>query len=613
MHASKFLVKMMSLPEQVLQPQLATETIARIDSDAARSLDASTTFIDVTCDAQLRVWLTLSEHCNEGIMICDPYKRILYVNAAFERVTGFSASEAIGYTPAILKSGEQDAAFYASMWSDIFTKGYWRGEICNRRKNGDLYSEWLTLAAVRNADNEIIHYVAVFSDLTQRKRTEETVRHLVSHDPLTQLPNRHSLTDRLAGMIDDAAANDSRVALMLLDLDQFKTINDSLGHESGDLLLRSIGERLKRSVRSADVVARLGGDEFAIALPNVSDASAADRIARKVLAQIALPLTIDNRELELSACIGVCLYPDDAQDASGLIRNADTAMYRAKRRGRGSRTFYTSAMSREARERLDLESALLRAIRYKQFVLHYQPQIDLRTGEILSVEALIRWKRPGVGLVMPGDFITLAEERGLIAEIGDWVLEEAAVQSVLWDRAGLPPFGIAVNVSASQFHGNDFVERLTRILTYKHLAMSRLELEITENIIMRDSEATLTILEKLRALGVSLSIDDFGTGYSSLSYLRRFPIDEIKIDRSFVHEMTKDEGAAGIVRGIIELAHSLKLQVIAEGVETCEQLKRLMDLKCDRVQGYLVSRPVPAAEFEEFLAQWPKRWHTMTG
>ena len=574
-------------------------------------LFASPAILNASQDNQLRVWSALSHYCSEGILICDAEQRIAFVNPAFERVTGYSAAEAIGKTPRILHSGRQKPEFYQRMWADVAATGHWCGEICNRRKNGELYIEWLALAAVRNASGEVVYYIGVFSDLTRFKQTEAVVRHLTNHDILTQLPNRNMLADSLAGLIAQARAKGGRVALMLLDLDRFKNINDSMGHEFGDLLLRTIGNRLTAAMRRTDVVARVGGDEFAIALPDVSTPAEADRVAVKVLAELARPMQLGEREFEISGCIGLCMYPDDADRASEMIRNADTAMYHAKQMGRGSRLFYQDSMSREAREKLDLETDLRRASRQGEFVLHYQPQIDLRTGQMLSVEALIRWNRPHVGLVMPKDFIAVAEERELIAEIGEWTLNAAAEQAGIWDRAGLPPFGIAVNVSASQFHCEGFVDRLAEILRRNHANASRIQLEITEGVIMRDNVATIDILKRLHALGVSLSVDDFGTGYSSLSYLRNFPLDEIKIDQSFVRDMTREEGAAGIVRGIVELAHSLKLQVIAEGVESAEQLKRLMALRCDRAQGFLISRPLPAAELGHFMQEWTKRWNEL--
>jgi diguanylate cyclase (GGDEF)-like protein/PAS domain S-box-containing protein len=563
-------------------------------------------------DDQARIWATLSEHSQEGVMICDTEQRILFVNRAFERVTGYAAAEVVGLTPRILQSGQQGPSFYAAMWSDVLNKGVWQGEICNKRKNGELYIEGMSLACVRNAANKPIYYIAAFSDVTQRKRRETRLEYLATHDTLTDLPNRKTFARLLSEVIENARIYDQHVALLLLDIDRFENVNDSMGHDCGDLLLQTISKRLLALTRRSDIVARVGGDEFAIALINMPNEADVDRIAKKVLADISQPIAVAGREFEVTGCIGISKYPDDAQDGSQMIRHADTAMHRAKIVGRNTRQFYTGSMSHEARARLDLEADLVRAIRQEQFVLHYQPQIDLRTGDVLSVESLIRWNRPGKGLVMPGEFIAFAEEHDLIAEIGDWTLKSATEQAVAWDREGIAPIGIAVNVSAPQFHCGRFVERIANILEDAKLAPCRLELEITEGVIMRDNNATIDILQQLQALGVSLSIDDFGTGYSSLSYLRRFPVGEIKIDRSFVSEMTQDEGAAGIVRGIIELAHSLKLQVVAEGVETCEQLKRLMDLKCDRAQGYLISRALPTERIGQFLREWPQRWKTMT-
>jgi diguanylate cyclase (GGDEF)-like protein/PAS domain S-box-containing protein len=614
MHALQLNDHLMSVPEQVIRlrrndPQ---ETPSHTSGPKLTAQDAMPPLSHLPMEDQARIWTALSTYSDEGVLICDAQQRILYVNNAFERVTGYTAAEVVGLTPRVLQSGQQGPSFYAAMWSDVMNKGFWRGEICNRRKNGDLYIEGMTLACVRNSANKPIYFVAAFSDLTQRKHRENRLEYLATHDALTDLPNRKTFSRLLTEVLENARITQQPVALLLLDLDRFENVNDSMGHDCGDLLLQTISKRLLTLTRRSDVVARVGGDEFAIALVDVPNVAHVERIARKILAEISQPITVAGRDFEITGCIGMCMYPDDAQDSSGMIRHADTAMHRAKNTGRNSCQFYTGAMSREARARLDLETDLVRAIRQNQFVLYYQPQIDLRTGDVLSVESLIRWNRPGRGLVMPSEFIAFAEEHELIAEIGEWTLETAAEQAVTWDRAGFAPFGIAVNVSAPQFHCDHFVERVANILERKKLAPCRLELEITEGVIMRDNDATVDILNQLQRLGVSLSIDDFGTGYSSLSYLRRFPVGEIKIDRSFVSEMTKDEGAAGIVRGIIELAHSLKLQVVAEGVETCEQLKRLMDLKCDRAQGYLISRPLPADNLGRFLNDWSQRWKTMT-
>jgi diguanylate cyclase (GGDEF)-like protein/PAS domain S-box-containing protein len=582
-------------------------------TEAPHPYDAVQPLLATSTDEQSRVWAVIGEHCSEGIVVCDTEQRIVFVNPAFERVTGYSACEVIGKTPRILRSGQQNEQFYSRMWRTVLETGAWAGEICNRRKNGDLYIEWLSFAVVRDSRGNVAHYVGVFADLTRRKRVEDQVRHLASHDELTQLPNRSLLAEHLGVLLAAKQPDNGKVALLMIDLARFKNINESLGHEAGDLSLQVIASRISSSRRRSDFIARFDGDKFAIVLTDIT-ASDADLVARKILAAIEKPFMLGGREIETSASVGICLYPDDAADASELIRNADTAMHRAKALGRGSRQFYARSMSHEAQVRLDLETALLRAIRQEEFELYYQPQIDLRTGEMIGVEALIRWHRPGVGMVMPSEFIPLAEERELIPAIGAWALRSASAQAVKWTNAGQPPFGVAVNVSSSQFHSEGFVEHVERIFREQAVPFDRMELEITEGVIMRDALATIEILQRLHGLGVALSIDDFGTGYSSLSYLRRFPVHEIKIDQSFVAELTSDDiRSSCLVQGIIELAKSLNLKVIAEGVETRQQLERLLEMGCDRAQGFLFGRPMPADDMGKFLAGWPRRWKELVG
>lgn len=558
-------------------------------------------------EQQCRVLAALSEQCSEGIMVCDAGQRMVFVNAAFERITGYALADVIGKPPSVLHSGRHGRDFYAGMWASIRNTGHWEGEICDRGKDGKLYMEWLSISAVSDPAGQVTHYVGVFSGVNQRGNAEERVRRLASLDPLTQLPNRKSLADRLDAVLLAMTHVQKKAALLLLDLDRFKNVNDSMGHEAGDFLLQAVGNRLTALVRRSDIVARMGGDEFAIVLTNVSDYTDVDDFAAKVLAEVAKPLKIGDLEIEISASIGICLFPDDASGVSEMIRNADTAMYQAKNLGRNARQFYAREMSQYARDALSTETALRRALKQREFELYYQPQIDLRSGEMVGVEALIRWNRPEVGLVMPGDFIPLAEDRGLIEEIGEWTLYAAEAQISKWDAAGLAKFRVAINLSATQFHRGFLVDRIEKLLHAAVVSPHRLELEITEGIIVQDTEATIEIMQRLHRLGVLLSIDDFGTGYSSLSYLRRFPIDNIKIDRSFVNEMVDDASTRGIVRGIIELAHGIGVKVIAEGVETFEQLERLREMNCNQVQGFLVSRPLPAAALEQFLREWPLR------
>jgi diguanylate cyclase (GGDEF)-like protein len=427
---------------------------------------------------------------------------------------------------------------------------------------------------------------------------------LLDLDPLTELPNRSSLIASLDACLTAAAKTGDAVALLLVDLDRFRSINDSLGHEAGDVLLQIIGKRLRALSRRSDIVAHMGGDEFAVVLTHITSRGDVDRAASRMLSEISLPLALCNREVTITASSGICLFPEEAATASEMLRSADIAMHQAKHSGHNNWQFGTRAMSRHARAALDLESDMRRALRRHEFQLHYQPQLDLRSGEIRSVEALIRWNRPGGGLTMPGRFIPQAEECGLITQIGAWTLRAAVQQLASWERAGAPVPRVAVNLSATQFHRGNLFNSLRAELIAGGLAASRLELEITEGVIVQDARATIELLQQLHDLGVGISIDDFGIGYSSLSYLRRLPLDTIKIDRSFIEDMTTDPAAAGIVRGIIELAHGLNLRVLAEGVETTDQLRQLRALNCDGVQGFLISRPLPAAQLEDFLKRW---------
>lgn len=562
------------------------------------------TLLEAPIADRLRIWAEMGKQCQEGLMVCDTMMRIIFVNPAFERITGYSGQHAIGQTPALLHSHEQDSKFYQRMWATINDEGRWHGEIRNRRADGSLYMQSLTVAAVTNARGAVTHYVGVFDDLTQRKRTEDSIHRLASYDPLTQLPNRTFFQENLARALLDATASGHKVALLLMDLDRFKNINDSLGHEAGDALLQIIGARLGGLTRRSDILARIGGDEFALVLPEVTDAAHADRVARKILGDIAHPLFLEGHEIEITGTIGICLFPDDAGSAGEMIRNADTAMYHAKALGRNTPQFYTPPMSQSVLSTLGMETGLRKALKQHEFTLYYQPQLDLRTGAIVNVEALIRWNRPGIGLVPPGNFIPLAEERGLISAIGRWTLQTAAEQIAEWDRLGLPPLTVAVNLSASQFHRGGLIDAVTQTLRRTGVSPQRLELEITEGIIAQDTQATINILRELHDLGLRLSIDDFGTGYSSLSYLQRLPANKLKIDRSFVSAMSVDASAAGIVRGIIELAHGLGMIVIAEGVETDDQLAKLRNLSCDIAQGFLICRPLPASQLQDFIRNW---------
>lgn len=471
-----------------------------------------------------------------------------------------------------------------------------------RHKNG--YYIWvnLTSSMVCDADGKPKYYSSVIEDISRRKQIEEELLHLANHDALTSLPNRSLLHDRLSQALVFAGRSGGQVAVMLIDLDRFKTINDSLGHEVGDKIIMEVGRRLSASVRAGDTIARLGGDEFVVIRPDVQRADAVATMARQVLEALAKPMTIQGHEFYPTGSIGISMFPKDGHDSQTLLKNADTAMYRAKDAGRNNFQFYAHEMTSRALERLRLEGGLRRALEREEFVLHYQPQMDIATGRIVGVEALLRWQPSDQPMVFPGDFIPLAEETGLIVPIGEWVLRSACAQIRAWQGCPmLSSVKMAVNLSARQFKQQDIVKVVSRVLDETGCSAQWLELEITESAVMENPEAAAGTLLRLSHMGVGLSIDDFGTGYSSLSYLKRFPIDSLKIDKSFVRDITTDTDDAAIARAVIALAHSLKLKVIAEGVETIEQLDFLREQRCDYIQGYYLSRPVPAHEIEQMM------------
>jgi diguanylate cyclase (GGDEF)-like protein len=438
-------------------------------------------------------------------------------------------------------------------------------------------------------------------DITERTLSEQRAAYLAQHDGLTGLPNRNLLHDRIQRALVAAARNQTRVGILFIDLDRFKTINDSLGHQVGDRLLQAVAQRLLSCVREGDTVARQGGDEFVVVLPSLNDAEDAARVAQKIREQLPQSFVIEQQEFNVTPSIGICLYPDDGSDVETLKRHADTAMYQAKEGGRNTYRFFTGRMNEAAQERMLLENNLRRAIRHKEFKLHYQSQIDLASGKIVGVEALVRWQHPDKGLIEPSYFIPVAEDTGLIVSLGEWVLNEACREARGWQVSGQPPVKVTVNLSARQFRERDLVGTVRGALDSAELDPSCLELELTESVVMEDADSTITTLEDLSNLGVQLAIDDFGTGYSSLSYLKRFPIDKLKIDQSFVRDVTNDPEDAAIASAIIALARSLNVKVIAEGVETEEQLAFLREHGCEEGQGFYFARPVPGHEFARFL------------
>ncbi|MGE5505395.1 MAG: EAL domain-containing protein [Actinomycetota bacterium] len=528
----------------------------------------------------------------DGIMIVGAKGGIEFVNPAFTQLTGYTPEEILGRQPSVLKSGRHDAAFYQAMYQSLETNGFWQGEIWNRRKNGEIFPEWLTINVIIDDHGHVTQYAAIFTDITERKKTEERIKNLAYFDVLTGLPNRRLLTDRLQVAIANAHRHNHQLAIMFLDLDLFKRINDTLGHGIGDQVLVETGKRLTQCVREGDTVARLGGDEFTILLPELEHVEDAAKLAERVIAQVKQPFMVDDHELYVTTSIGIAVYPEDGTSVETLIKNADTAMYRAKDLGRNSFQLYTPAMNARSFERLAMESSLRHAVSRGEFLLAYQVKVDITDGRMSGVEALVRWHHPEMGLVPPMDFIPLAENMGLISDIGEWVLRTACAQCRSWHDMGLPPVRIAVNVSALQFRETDVPAVVARALADSGLPPQYLELELTETVLMQRVEEVSQVLRQLRAMGVRISIDDFGTGYSSLNYLKRMPIDALKIDRSFVHDLSEDGDDAEIVSTIINLAHNLKLKAIAEGVETPEQAAFLKAKGCDEVQGYLISRPV---------------------
>jgi len=550
---------------------------------------------------RLRLAATVYETSQEGMTVTDATGRIVSVNRAFSEITGYTESEVLGRNPSLLKSGRHDSEFYRALWRAIRETGRWQGEIWNRRKNGEIYPEWLSINAVCDDEDRVSHYVAAFSDITRVKESEERLEQLAHYDPLTGLPNRLLLQARLTHAIGRARREGHRVGLLYLDLDRFKDINDSLGHPAGDELLMGIAGRLAPRIRAEDTLARQGGDEFVLLLERLDDPQGAAQLAQSILHLLADPFLIAGREVYISASIGISLFPDDAADATQLSRNADSALYQAKTGGRNTYRFYTEALTRAAEERLALEGDLRRALERGEFEVYYQPQVDTFDGRLVGVEALVRWNHPQQGLVSPARFIPVAEETGLIVPLGEWVLRSACVQAKAWLDAGLPPLNLAVNLASRQFREHDLAERVAAILAETGYPAGRLELEITESAIMEQGEEAIAMLRQLKGLGVSIAIDDFGTGYSSLAYLKRFPVDKLKVDRGFIRDIPEDQNDMEIAATIIAMAKNLRLKVLAEGVETEAQLAFLQVHGCETYQGYLFSRPVPAEELEALV------------
>ena len=538
------------------------------------------------------------ENTSEGIFITNPEPRIVSINNAFTDITGYSEDEVIGKNPSILHSGRHDKIFYQQMWQAIERDGCWRGEMQNRRKNGEIYTELLSINSCKSEHGEVVQYIGVFTDISSIKDTEHKLEYLAHHDPLTDLPNRLLCNARLEHELQAAKRHTLLVAVMFLDLDMFKNINDSLGHIIGDKLLRMVTARMSEHLRDEDTIARLGGDEFVIILGSLENRKDAAHFAEIILELFSMSFTVDGHEIFIGASIGISVYPDDAKDAETLLSNSDTAMYRAKEEGRNNYQFYTANLTSDAHERLSMETYLRHALEKNELVLHYQPQYSLSTGEMIAVEALIRWNHPEEGLIYPDKFIAVAEETGLIVPMGEWVIDTACRQLANWQQKDMPPLRMAINLSARQFWKPGLSDVVKNILIKTGIEPCQVDLELTESIIMRDAKTTIDTLNEFHEMGFELSVDDFGTGYSSLSYLKRFPINRLKIDRSFVSDIAIEKNGDDMINSIIALGHCMGFQVLAEGVETEDQLNYLKEHGCDEVQGYLYSRPIPADELE---------------
>ncbi len=553
-------------------------------------------------EVHLRQAEAVFRHTQEGIVVTDTRGMIIAVNPSFQRITGYEESELIGQNMRLLQSGQHDADFYRDMWLTIDRNGSWQGEIWNRRKSGEPYPEFLTISVVRNAAGEPINYVGTFVDITGIKESESRLVHMAHHDPLTDLPNRMLAMQRLDHAIQVARRKKRMGAVLFLDLDRFKNVNDSLGHPAGDELLLAVTRRLGRRLRESDTLARLGGDEFLVLVEDIDDSNAAAELAQILLDQFDEPFPLTGgHEVYIGTSIGISIFPDDGSQADEVVRNADAALYRAKEEGRGIYRFYTAALTDKANERLSLERRLRRAIERNEFLLHYQPLVRIKDRRIVGFEALVRWQEPGSGLIPPGKFIPLAEETGIILPLGDWVLREACRQMKIWRDAGHDLGTVAVNLSPRQFHLPDIDSIVGNILQETGLSPHFLELELTESALIEQGVGAEVRLAALRKLGARVSIDDFGTGYSSLAYLKRFPISKLKIDQSFVRDISTDPADMEITSAIIGLARNLHLDSIAEGVETEAQLAYLEEQGCEFAQGYLFSKPLPAEEIDALL------------
>ena len=561
---------------------------------------------ELICELEeLRTFFLIVDQSPASTILLDKDLIVQYVNPACVEATGYSVDEFIGKHIDILRSDLHAPEYYKTIWPTVRSGKVWRGDVCSRRKNGEIIWELISISPLRLSTGEITHFLSVMVDDTERKKAEEKILHMAFHDSLTGLANRALLIDHLEQTIALAKRNKKFAAVLFLDLDRFKLINDTLGHTRGDEVLKAVGKRLKEHTRKSDTLARQGGDEFTIIAQGLKRIEDIPKVTDNFFSVFKEPFNIEGNDYSFTISMGISIYPNDGEDADTLIKNADIAMYEAKDEGRNNYKLFNKSMHESIIRRLELENKLLKALEEDEFLLHYQPQVDINNGELVGLEALVRWDSPGHGLVPLGDFIPLAEETGFIVSIGEWVLYKACAQNKLWQDQGLKPVTVAVNISMRHFSNKDFVSTVDRILKETGLDPKYLELELTESIASHDIETTLKTLGEFKALGIRLSIDDFGTGYSSLEYLKLMPMNMLKIAQCFIKGLSYDSSDIAIARATIQLAKSLDFEVIAEGVETREQLTLLGDLQCEKIQGHLFSKALPGSEIEEFLA---KEW-----
>ena len=548
--------------------------------------------------ARLRQAQAVFDCTHEGVLVTDRQRKIVHVNRAFMAITGYQPDEVLGHTPSLFKSGHHSSDFYKQMFQALGRHGEWSGEIWNRRKSGEIFPQWQTIRVIRDDCGQLSHYVAVFSDISAIKDSEHEIKRLAHHDPLTDLPNRLLFRDRVEQALASAQVHKRGCALLMIDLDQFKMINDSLGHNVGDRLLKAVAARLRELFGPGVTLARLGGDEFAVLVEDCAQLVQAAGHAQRILDSLKEAFVIDGGQLFINASVGISLFPSDALSADQLLRNADTALFKVKSSGRNDYALYTEELTAHAQHRVEIAFELRRALEQQELRVYYQPVHDLQFSRLVGVEALVRWQHPQRGLVAPGEFIPIAERTGLIAEIDAWVMQQACQQMCAWQQAGVVLSFVAVNVSTHLFARRELYERVAQVLHDTGLDPAFLELEVTESAVMLDPEVALEQMHRLRELGVRLAIDDFGTGYSSLLRLKRLPVQKLKIDQGFVAGLPADDDDAAIVRVIIALAQSMGMQVHAEGIEHQEQAGFLLDQRCDLGQGYWFGRPMPASELD---------------